>query len=64
MPAKDRTKTISVRLSDDEVELREALETHFGTDGASIMRMALLELGRAEAFEFPLKKKERTHPKA
>lgn len=54
MPQRDRVMT--VRLSDEEEALREALELHLGTDGASVMRMALLELGRARGVE-PLNKK-------
>lgn len=61
MPQRDRVMT--VRLSDEEEALREALELHLGTDGASVMRMALLELGRARGVE-PLNKKERPPVKA
>lgn len=63
MPPKERTHSISVRLSDDELEFRELLEQQLGIDGASVMRMGMLKLGRAEGFEFPLNKKERPIPK-
>lgn len=63
----NRTKLMTVRLSEDEEQLRDALEIYLGTDGASVMRHGLLELGRANGFEFPLKKplnkKERPPPK-
>jgi hypothetical protein len=54
MAPKDRPNSISVRLSDEEAELREALEKHLGIDGASVMRQGLLKLGRDEGFEFPV----------
>lgn len=63
MPPKDRKKLMTVRLSEDEEALRDALELYLGTDVASVMRHGLLELGRNNGFEFPLKKKETFHPK-
>jgi hypothetical protein len=59
MPPKIRPNSISVRLSDDEVAFRELLEEQLGTDGASVMRMGLLDLGRARGFEFPISKEKR-----
>lgn len=49
---------MTVRLSDDEERLRDALEVHLGVDGSGVMRQGLLRLGRAEGFIFPLETKE------
>lgn len=54
---------MTIRLSDDEQELRDALEVHLGTDGSGVMRQGLLKLGRDEGFTFPLKKKKGPTPK-
>lgn len=47
---------MTVRLSDDEKDFRDALAEHLGIDGSSVMRQGMLEFGRAKGFEFPLKK--------
>jgi len=39
---------MSVKLSPEQVELRDKLAHHFGVDHAGVMRMALLKLARAE----------------
>lgn len=56
MPEIKRSNPMTVKLSDDERDFRIALEEHLGTDGSSIMRQGMLELGRRLGFEFPLKK--------
>lgn len=55
---------MTVRLTDDEEEFRDAIAQHLGIDGSAVMRQGMLELGRSKGFEFPLKKKQRAHPKA
>jgi hypothetical protein len=56
MPPTERTKVMTVRLSEDEEAFRDAIAEHLGTDGSSVMRQAMLKLGRDLGFEFPLKK--------
>lgn len=63
MPPIERTNVMTVRLSDAEVEFRDAVAEHLGTDGSGVMRQAMLKLGRDLGFEFPLKQKKRPSPK-
>jgi hypothetical protein len=53
MPPIERTEKMSVRLSRDEVNLRDALSRHLGVDHAGVMRMALLKLAREEGIIVP-----------
>lgn len=39
---------MTLRLSDDEERLRDALANHLGTDGSGVMRQGLLKLARDE----------------
>lgn len=50
MPA-ERKEVMTVKLSTEEIELRDVLAEHLGIDGSGVMRMALLELGRARGFD-------------
>lgn len=50
----ERPNPMTVRLSDEEERLRDALELHLGIDGSGVMRQGLLRLGRAEGFTLPL----------
>lgn len=59
MPPTKRNLKMTVMLSEDEVEFRDAVAQHLGTDASGVMRQGMLKLGRDEGFEFPLKKKER-----
>jgi len=47
---------MSIRLSLEEVELRDALAHHLGIDHAGVMRMALLKLARSEDITVPERK--------
>lgn len=53
----ERPVQASVRLSDDEAALRDALALHLGVDHAGVMRMALLKLAREEGISVPEAKK-------
>lgn len=44
----ERPHKMTLRLSDDEEKLRDALATHLGTDGSGVMRQGLLKLAREE----------------
>jgi hypothetical protein len=57
MPPVERSEKMSIRLSRDEAELRDALSKHLGVDHAGVMRMALLKLARAEGVTVPEAKK-------
>lgn len=46
MPEAARPEKMTVMLSRTEREVRDALCDHYGIDGAGVMRMGLLELGR------------------
>ena len=39
---------MTVRMTEDEAKLRDALADHFGLDGSGVMRMAMLKLAREE----------------
>jgi len=54
---------MTVLLSDEEEELRDAVEKRLGTDGSGVMRQGLINLGLGLGFEFPLKKKPQARPK-
>lgn len=49
----DRYLQMSIRLSKDEMDLRDALAKHLGIDHAGVMRMALLRMARAEEISVP-----------
>ncbi|MGI0135184.1 MAG: hypothetical protein ACREBW_09540 [Candidatus Micrarchaeaceae archaeon] len=55
---------MTVNLSDDEWDFREALEERLGTDGSSVMRQGMIDLGILKGLEFPLKRPKRPSPKA
>lgn len=59
----ERNKVMTVRLTEEEEALREALEKHLGTDGSSVMRQAMLKLARDLNVE-PLTQKKRPSSKA
>ena len=46
-----RSNTMTLRLTADEVELRDALAEHHGINGSGVMRMALRELARQEGIK-------------
>ena len=48
MPPDARSKTMTLRLTDEEVYLREQLATLNGIDGSGVMRMALRKLAKQE----------------
>lgn len=52
MPESARAEKMTITLSKPEREIREALEDHYGIDGAGVMRMGLLELGREAGITF------------
>jgi len=56
MPPIERSEKMSIRLSLEEVELRDALAHHLGIDHAGVMRMALLKLARSEDITVPERK--------
>ena len=56
---------MTLRLSDEEEQLRDALAAHLGTDGSGVMRQGLLKLAREEGItvpEAPHKPKTRRRP--
>ena len=44
---------MTLRLSDEEEQLRDALAGHLGTDGSGVMRQGLLTLARKEGIAVP-----------
>lgn len=48
MASNEHSVQMSVKLSHEQVELRDKLAHHFGIDHAGVMRMGLLKLARAE----------------
>lgn len=56
MPPIERTEKMSIRLTTEELKLRDALAKHFGIDSGGVMRMALLKLAREEGFTSTTKK--------
>lgn len=62
MPA-ERTETMTVKMTAAEVGLRDSLAEYLGLDGSSVMRMALLEMGRSRGFEIATNNKRRPSPK-
>jgi hypothetical protein len=57
MPPK-RPHAMTVTLSDDERDLRDAIVERLGTDATGVMRQAMIDLGLKLGFEFPLNKKK------
>jgi hypothetical protein len=53
---------MTVRMTPEEESLRDSLAAHLGTDGSSVMRMALLKLARQEGITAPETVKA-PHPK-
>ena len=51
-----RTHIMTLRLSDEELKLRDLLAEHLGINEAGVMRQALLRLARAEGIELPKEK--------
>ena len=56
MASTERSVQMSIRLSEEESELRDKLAHHFGIDHAGVMRMALLKLAREEGITLNEKK--------
>jgi antitoxin component of RelBE/YafQ-DinJ toxin-antitoxin module len=56
-------KSTTVRLSTEDLALREALSEHLGVTGAGIIRMALRKLARAEGVPVPERALPTHHPK-
>jgi len=54
---------MTLRLSDEEEQLRDALATHLGTDGSGVMRQGLLKLAREEGITAPEAKHKKTSQK-
>jgi hypothetical protein len=44
---------MTLRLSDAEEKLRDALAIHLGTDGSGVMRQGLLKLARDQGIAIP-----------
>src|SRR5258708_1553152 len=63
MPPIDRTEKMTLRLTPDEILLRDALAKRLGINSSGVMRMALLRLAEAEKITLETQK-ERPHPKA
>jgi hypothetical protein len=59
----DRPHKMTVQLSDEEEEFRNAIERRLGADGSGVMRQGLINLGLQLGLEFPLKKKPQPRPK-
>lgn len=57
----DRSEKMTLRLTKEEAELRDALSVRLGVNPSGVMRMALLRLGTAEGI-VPLTK-EKPDPK-
>jgi hypothetical protein len=57
----DRSEKMTLRLTKEEAELRDALSVRLGVNPSGVMRMALLRLGTAEGV-VPLAK-EKPDPK-
>lgn len=53
MPPIERTEKMSLRLTAEELKLRDVLAKHFGIDSGGVMRMALLKLAREEGITAP-----------
>ena len=58
MPVK-RAHLVAVRLSDEELRLRDLLAEHLGVNEAGVLRQGLLRLARAEGIELPPEKPHR-----
>ena len=48
---------MTVRLSDDELAIREALEIDTGGDGNSVMRQGMIDLAKLRGIKPPQKEK-------
>jgi hypothetical protein len=48
MPPVERTEKMTLRLTQDEAHLRDALAKRLGVNSSGVMRMALLRLAEAE----------------
>lgn len=53
MPSVERPHKMTLRLSDAEEKLRDALAIHLGTDGSGVMRQGLLKLARDQGIAIP-----------
>lgn len=62
MPPIDRTEKMTLRLTPDEVLLRDALAKRLGINPSGVLRMALLRLAEAEKITLETQK-ERPLPK-
>lgn len=47
------TKSVGLRLSHEDEELRNALAKHLGVNRSSVIRLALRKLARAEGVPIP-----------
>lgn len=62
MPPIDRTEKMTLRLTPDEISLRDALAKRLGINPSGVLRMGLLRLAEAEKITLE-KQKERPLPK-
>lgn len=58
MPNPVREVKMTLRLTEDEARLRDALADHLGIDASGVLRMALLKLARIEGVVAPQPEKE------
>lgn len=58
MPNPAREIKMTLRLTEEEARLRDALADHLGIDASGVLRMALLKLARAEGVAAPQPEKE------